>query len=95
MGADLGRNMQSTRPFIISARFKPVLFLKVAQLAAGMLMCLCSRVASGRVVRSPGPQKRGFLAGDNLQPWKARLLLSLVLTKTNNADEIQRMFDTY
>src|SRR5262250_3774589 len=61
----------------------------------GMIMCLCSRVASGRVVRSPGLTKRGFVAGDNLQPWKARLLLALALTKTNNADEIQRMFDTY
>ena len=61
----------------------------------GMLMCLCSRVASGRVVRSPGLAKRGFVAADNLQPWKARLLLSLALTKSNNADDIQRMFDTY
>jgi L-asparaginase len=61
----------------------------------GMLMCLSSRVASGRVVRSPGLTKRGFVASDNLQPWKARLLLSLALTKTTNADEIQRMFDTY
>jgi hypothetical protein len=82
------------RCFLISARFKPVLFLKVAQLAARMLMCLCSCVASGRVVRSPGLQKRGFVAGDNLQLWKARLL-PLALTKTNNADEIQRMFDPY
>ena len=61
----------------------------------GMIMCLCSRVASGRVVRSPGLTKRGFVAGDNLPPWKARLLLSLALTKTTNADNIQRMFDTY
>lgn len=61
----------------------------------GMLMCLCSRVASGRVVRSPGLTRRGFVAGDNLQPWKARILLSLALSKTNNADEIQRMFDSY
>jgi L-asparaginase len=61
----------------------------------GMLMCLCSRVASGRVVRSPGLTKRGFVASDNLQPWKARLLLALALTKTNRADEVQRMFDTY
>ncbi|HEY7554012.1 MAG TPA: asparaginase [Candidatus Binatia bacterium] len=61
----------------------------------GMLMCLSSRVASGRVVRSPGLAKRGFVASDNLQPWKARLLLSLALTKTADADEIQRMFDTY
>jgi L-asparaginase len=61
----------------------------------GVIMCLCSRVASGRVVRSPGLAKRGFVAGDNLQPWKARVLLALALTKTQNADEIQRMFDTY
>ena len=61
----------------------------------GVIMCLCSRVASGRVVRSPGLAKRGFVAGDNLQPWKARVLLTLALTKTTNADEIQRMFDTY
>ena len=61
----------------------------------GMLMCLSSRVASGRVVRSPGLAKRGFVASDNLQPWKARLLLALALTKTSSADEIQRMFDTY
>jgi L-asparaginase len=61
----------------------------------GVIMCLCSRVSSGRVVRSPGLAKRGFVAGDNLLPWKARALLALALTKTTNADEIQRMFDTY
>jgi L-asparaginase len=60
-----------------------------------MLMCVCSRIGSGRTVRSPGLTRRGFVAGDNLQPWKARILLSLALTKTDNADEIQRMFDTY
>lgn len=60
-----------------------------------VLMCLCSRVASGRVVRSPGLTKRGFVAADNLQPWKARILLSLALAKTSDADDIQRMFDTY
>jgi L-asparaginase len=61
----------------------------------GVIMCLCSRVSSGRVVRSPGLAKRGFVAGDNLQAWKARVLLALALSKTNNADEIQRMFDAY
>jgi L-asparaginase len=61
----------------------------------GVLMCLTSRVASGRVVRSPGLKRRGFVAGDNLPPWKARILMSLALTKTNDADEIQGMFDTY
>lgn len=61
----------------------------------GMLMCLCSRVASGRVVRSPGLKRKGFVAADNLQPWKARILLALALSKTTNADDIQRMFDIY
>lgn len=61
----------------------------------GTIMCLCSRVGSGRVVRSPGLKRRGFVAGDNLPPWKARILLSLALSKTNNADDIQQMFDTY
>ncbi len=61
----------------------------------GVIICIGSRVGSGRVVRSPGLIRRGFVASDNLQPWKARLLLSLALTVTNNPDEIQRMFDTY
>jgi L-asparaginase len=61
----------------------------------GMIMCLCSRVGSGRVMRSPGLKRKGFVAADNLQPWKARILLSLGLSKTTDADDLQRMFDTY
>ncbi|MGH7833631.1 MAG: asparaginase [Candidatus Binatia bacterium] len=61
----------------------------------GVMMCQSSRVGSGRVVRSPSLVRRGFVAADNLQPWKARLLLSLALTVTSSPDEIQRMFDTY
>ncbi len=61
----------------------------------GTIICMCSRVASGRIGRSPGLIKRGFVAGDNLQPWKARVLLSLALTRTNDPDAVQRMFDTY
>jgi L-asparaginase len=61
----------------------------------GMIMCLCSRVAAGRVVRSPGLKRKGFVAADNLQPWKARILLALGLATTGDADELQRMFDTY
>src|SRR5262249_17838078 len=61
----------------------------------GIIICICSRVASGRIARSPGLIQRGFIAGDNLPPWKARVLLSLALTKTNDSGAIQRMFDTY
>lgn len=61
----------------------------------GVMVCQSSRVGSGRVVRSPSLIRRGFVAADNLQPWKARVLLALALAVTNNPDEIQRMFDTY
>jgi L-asparaginase len=62
--------------------------------ARGVVVCQASRVGSGRAVRGPALAQRGFVAADNLQPWKARTLLSLALTATTDADEIQRMFDT-
>lgn len=61
----------------------------------GLIMCQSSRVGSGRVVRSPLLRRRGFVAADNLQPWKARVLLALALTVTRDPDEIQGMFDNY
>jgi L-asparaginase len=61
----------------------------------GVVVCIASRVGAGRVVRSPGLARRGMVASDNLQPWKARVLLQLALTKTADPDEIQRMFDAY
>jgi L-asparaginase len=62
---------------------------------AGVLVCQGSRVGSGRAVRSPGLVRKGWVAADNLQPWKARILLRLGLAATTDPDEIQRMFDTY
>lgn len=63
--------------------------------AKGVVVCQCSRVGSGRVVRSPALTRRGFVAADNLAPWKARVLLALALSVTSDPGEIQRMFDTY
>lgn len=62
---------------------------------AGVLVCQGSRVGSGRSLRSPGLRKKGWVAADNLQPWKARLLLALALSRTTDPDEIQSYFDTY
>jgi L-asparaginase len=62
---------------------------------AGVLICQGSRVGSGRSLRSPGLRKKGWVAADNLQPWKARLLLALALSRTSDPDEIQSYFDTY
>lgn len=60
----------------------------------GVLICLCSRVGSGRVARSPRLAGLGVVAADNLPPWKARILMALALTRTADAAEIQRLFDT-
>jgi L-asparaginase len=60
----------------------------------GVIVCQSSRVGSGRVVRGATIKEHGFVAADNLQPWKARVLLALALT-TSDPDEIQRMFDIY
>jgi L-asparaginase len=62
---------------------------------AGVLICQSTRVGSGRTVRSPKASARGDVASDNLQPWKARILLALALTRSEDPAEIQRCFDTY
>lgn len=61
----------------------------------GVVICQSSRVGSGRTVRSPGLTKRGWVASDNLVPWKAKVLLALALTRTSDPDEIQQLFDTH
>ena len=63
--------------------------------AAGVVVVQGTRVGSGRTVQSPGLKKKGWAGADNLQPWKARILLALGLTKTSDVTEIQRLFDTY
>lgn len=63
--------------------------------AAGVVICQGTRVGSGRTVRSPGLRRKGWIASDNLQPWKARILLRLGLARTTDPDELQRLFDTY
>jgi len=61
----------------------------------GIVICQASRVGSGRAVRSPGLRKRGWVASDNLQPWKAKVLLALALTQTTDPDAIQELIDTH
>ncbi len=63
--------------------------------AKGVILCIGSRVGSGRVARSPTLAEHGVVTADNLQPWKARVLLALALNVTEDPDAIQRMFDTY
>jgi L-asparaginase len=63
--------------------------------ARGVAVVVSSRVGSGRVTRGASLRQRGWVAADNLRPWKAKILLALGLTLSRDADTLQRLFDTY
>ena len=54
-----------------------------------------SRVGNGRVTGRDELDRLGMIAGDNLNPQKARILLMLALTRTTDLKQIQRMFAEY
>lgn len=58
----------------------------------GVPVVLVSRGGDGRVPVESGD---GFVRGDNLSAQKARILLSLALTRTNDPSELQRVFNEY
>jgi L-asparaginase len=62
-------------------------------IAAGLVVCQSSRVGSGRVARSASMRERRVVAGGDLQPWKARVLLALALTATTDPESVQQLFD--
>lgn len=53
------------------------------------------RAATGPRSVQGEPSPRPHLAGEDLSPIKARILLMLALTQTEDLDEIQRIFSTY
>lgn len=62
--------------------------------AAGVIVCQASRVGAGRVPVVPSLAARGWVAADDLPPWKARILLRLALAAgSTDASAIQRLFD--
>jgi len=63
----------------------------------GVLVVRSSRVATGSVGRNVevNDDELGLIASDELNPQKARILLSLALLKTRSKDEIQNLFYTY
>lgn len=66
-------------------------------LAKGIVVVRSARVGNGIIARNgeADDDKYGFVAADNLNPQKARILLMLALTKTSNVKDIQRMFWEY
>lgn len=60
--------------------------------ASGIPVVLSNRGGRGRI---PVDWDDPFIQGDSLVPHKARILLMLGLTKTNDVRELQRMFNEY
>jgi L-asparaginase len=61
----------------------------------GITVVQCTRVLSGRVARRRYLQDAGIIAGNDLSPQKARILLSLALAKNRKRAEIADLFDVY
>jgi L-asparaginase len=73
--------------------------LEAAAAAAknGTVIVRSSRVATGTVGRNVevNDDEMGFVASDELNPQKARILLMLALLKPRSTAELQRLFQTY
>jgi glutamin-(asparagin-)ase len=69
----------------------------MAARAAGVHIVRASRAASGSVVRNIAAldDANGWLVVDDQNPQKARLLIALAMTKTQDVGELQQMFWTY
>jgi L-asparaginase len=74
---------------------KPFLDALSKVVASGVPVIVTSQAGSGRAMARRAAAERGFLFADNLLPRKARILLTLALTKTRDPAEIQRMLKTY
>lgn len=63
----------------------------------GIIIVRASRVGQGIVIRNAetNDDELDFIVSDNMNPQKARILLMLALTKTNDTKKIQQMFYTY
>ncbi|WP_373888181.1 type II asparaginase [Massilia sp. Root351] len=78
----------------VAAKVKPGL---VAARKSGAIIVRASRVGQGILARNgeANDDELDFVVSDTLSPQKARILLMLALTKTNNTKELQRMFYNY
>lgn len=61
----------------------------------GVIVVATARTQGGRVQATARRGDAGIVPGDNLLPEKARILLQLALTKTDDPLEIARIFDEH
>ena len=76
--------------------YPPEVFAAAAEAVRdGIPVVLATRATAGRVIMTPRKEELGFIVCDNLLPQKARILLMLGLTVTQERSELQRMFNEY
>ncbi len=92
----------SSKPhgIVIAATGNGCLSQKVEQLFSaaaghGIVVVRSSRTGSGVVTPTVSDTKHGFIASDNLNPQKARILLTLALLITNEPERIREFFAQY
>ena len=76
---------------------KPAVDAAAAAVKKGVVVVRASRVPTGLVGRNVelDDDKLGFIASDELNPQKARILLSLALLKTRTPADVQKLFMAY
>jgi L-asparaginase len=85
---------------LVSAGFAPGLTTPAAKLALerladdGFPVVLCSRAAAGRVVNRRYVLAKGMIAGEDLSPQKARILLMLCLAQGFDIERTRQAFST-
>ena len=77
-------------------RTSPEMRRAISEIASeGIPVVLASRVPEGRVIGSGQQAQSGVVAGGDLPPHKARVLLMLALLHSSDGTEIQAIFDTH
>ena len=62
---------------------------------SGIVVVQCSRAFTGRIAPRRRLRETGIVAGEDLSPQKARILLALMLTETSDIAAIQHAFQSY
>lgn len=77
--------------------YKDALPRLIAAKKNGVFIVRSSRVGSGYILPNMeiNDDEFGFITADNLSPQKARILLKLALTQTNDLNEIKEIFNKY
>lgn len=66
-----------------------------AALRQGVVLVQCSRAPSGRVAYRRALRENGWIAGNSLSPQKARILLALGLSRTQDLETLRGLFGQF